>query len=341
MLYGLATAVSYIPFRHMRGQVDYRVAFLCSTFLASFILYASCRFLWRRSTPLASALFFSVVLSYILGVICTVVSALVALHFADSRIPLSWSIVAAQAFEATIVLVAWSALYFGIKHYETVEEQRGRMLAAETTAREAQLQALRYQLQPHFLFNTLNAISSLVVMKQPELATEMIAKLAGLLRNTLKLPEAHSVTLREELAVIEEYLSIEQIRFGPRLAVSLDVGSQAHEAQVPRFILQPLVENAVRHGIARCPDGGKIAIRAYAIDGRLRIEIENDSTTGTRLFEEKGHGLGLANTRTRLEKLYGKDGCLTVSTAQNDRFLISMWFPLTKEPPVVSEEVGQ
>ena len=99
--------------------------------------------------------------------------------------------VVAQAFEATIVLIAWSALYFGIKHYGTVEEQRGRLLASEATAREAQLQALRYQLQPHFLFNTLNAISSLVVSKQPERATEMIAKLAGLLRNTLSFPEAH------------------------------------------------------------------------------------------------------------------------------------------------------
>ncbi len=341
MLYGLATAVSYIPFRHMREQVDYRIAFLCSTFLASFVLYASCGLLWRRSTPLASALFLSVVLSYVLGVTCTVVSALAALHLAGSRTPLSWSIVAAQAFEATIVLIAWSALYFGIKHYETAEVQRGRALAAEATAREAQLQALRYQLQPHFLFNTLNAISSLVVMKQPELATEVIAKLAALLRNTLNLPEAHTVTLREELAVIEEYLSIEQIRFGSRLAVALEVDSEVYAAQVPRFILQPLVENAIRHGIARCPNGGKVAIRASAIEGRLRIEVENDRTTAEQQSGERGHGLGLPNTRTRLEKLYGEHGSLTVSTAQNNRFLISMWFPLTKESSTVPSEAGQ
>jgi LytS/YehU family sensor histidine kinase len=341
MLYGLATAVSYIPFRHMREQVDYRIAFLCSTFLASFVLYAFCGLLWRRSTPLASALFLSVALSYVLGVICTVVSALVALHFARARTPLSWSIVAAQAFEATIVLVAWSALYFGIKHYETAEEQRGRALAAEATAREAQLQALRYQLQPHFLFNTLNAISSLVVMKQPALATEVIAKLAALLRNTLNLPEAHTVTFREELAVIEEYLSIEQIRFGSRLAIALEVDAEAYEAQVPRFILQPLVENAIRHGIARCPNGGNIAIRASASEGRLRIEVENDHTAAGQQSAEGGHGLGLPNTRTRLEKLYGEHASLTVSTARNGRFLISMWFPLTKASSLVSSQVGQ
>jgi two-component sensor histidine kinase len=341
VLYGLAIAVSYIPFRHMRDQVHYRIALLGATFLASFVLYSSCRLLWRRTTPLALALSLSVALSYVLGFMCTVVSALVSLRMAGSRAPLRWSLVAAQAFEATVVLVAWSALYFGIKHYETAEQQRGRALAAEATAREAQLQALRYQLQPHFLFNTLNAISSLVVMKQPELANKMISKLAGLLRNTLHLPESHAVTLREELTVVEEYLSIEQIRFGPRLDVSLDVDSEAHEAQVPRFILQPLVENAIRHGIARCPNGGSVVIRASAIEGRLRIEVENDRMTSEPQSDEKGHGLGLVNTRTRLEKLYGEQSSLIVSTPQNGRFLISMSIPLNTESPIVSSEVRQ
>ena len=328
-LYGLATAVSYIPFRHMREAVDYQLAFLGSTFLASFVLYACCHFLWGRFTPLATALFISVGISYILGFLCTVVSALVALHLVEPQTPLSWSMVAARAFEGAIVLIAWSALYFGIKHYGTVEEQRTRLLASEATAREAQLQALRYQLQPHFLFNTLNAISSLVVSKQPERATEMIAKLAGLLRTTLSYPEAHLVTLREELAVAEEYLSIEAVRFGPRLAVSLSVSSEAYEAQVPRFLLQPIVENSIRHGIARCPNGGEVAIRASASEGRLRIEIENDRREGVMQSGEEGHGLGLANTRTRLEKLYGEQGSMTVSSALNSRFLVSIEFPLT------------
>ena len=134
-LYGLATAISYIPFRHMREAVDYQVAFFCSTFLASFVLYASCHFLWRRSTPLASALFLSVGFSYILGVLCTVVSALTALHLAGDRTPLSWSMVAARAFEAAIILIAWSALYFGIKHYGTVEEQRARVAGSRKRRR--------------------------------------------------------------------------------------------------------------------------------------------------------------------------------------------------------------
>jgi LytS/YehU family sensor histidine kinase len=319
----------------MREQVDYQVALLGSTFLASFVLYAACRFLWRRSTPLASALLLSVGLSYLLGVSCTVVSALTALHLNEPRTPISWTMVAARAFEAAIVLIAWSALYFGIKHYGTVEEQRSRLVASEATAREAQLQALRYQLQPHFLFNTLNAISSLVVSKQPERATEMIARLAALLRNTLSFPDAHLVAFREELAVTEEYLCIEQVRFGPRLAVSLSVSPEATEAQVPRFLLQPIVENAIRHGIARCPNGGAISITASVIERQLRIDIENDRSEGLLPSAGEGNGLGLANTRARLEKLYGEQGSVTVTTAQNNRFLVSMQFPLT------TEEAGQ
>jgi two-component system, LytTR family, sensor kinase len=341
MLYGLATAVSYIPFRHMREAVDYRIAFLCSTFLASFVLYACCHFLWRRSVPLTSALFLSVGFSYVLGFLCTAVSARIALHLVEPQTPISWSMVTSQAFEAAIIFIAWSALYFGIKHYGTVEEQRERLLESEATAREAQLRALRYQLQPHFLFNTLNAISSLVVSKQPERATEMIAKLAGLLRNTLSVPEVHLVTFREEVAVTEEYLSIEQVRFGPRLAVSLSVSPEASEAQVPRFLLQPIVENAIRHGIARCPGGGEVSITASASEGQLRIDVENDRSEGLPRSDDEGIGLGLANTRTRLEQLYGREGSVTATATQNNRFLVSIRFPLTTMPSLISRETGQ
>jgi two-component system sensor histidine kinase AlgZ len=312
----------------MPEAVDYRAAFLGSTFLASFVLYACCHFLWRRSTPLTSALLCSLGLSYVLGFLCTAVSALIALHLVEPKTPISWTMVASRAFEAAIILVAWSGLYFGIKYYGTVEEQRARLLESETAAREAQLQALRYQLQPHFLFNTLNAISSLVVSHQPERATEMIAKLAALLRNTLSVPELHLVMLREELAVTEEYLSIEQVRFGPRLAVSISVLPEAAEVQVPRFLLQPIVENAIRHGIARCPHGGEVSITASVIEGHLRIDIENDRAESPQQSAEEGNGLGLANTRTRLEKLYGEQGSVIVNTNQNDRYRVSLQFPV-------------
>jgi len=333
-IYGLATAISYIPFRHMREEVAYRMALFCTTFLASFVVWLLCRTLWRKSTPLTSAILYSVLLSYLLGVACTAVSAVVALHSVGNPEPLSWSMVAARAFEAAIVLVAWSALYFGIKHYATVEEQKTRLLASEAAAREAQLQALRYQLQPHFLFNTLNAISSLVVSRQSELATQMIAKLGGLLRSSLSFPEAHAVTLREELALTEEYLAIEQVRFGPRLSVALSISPEVYEAQVPRFLLQPLVENAIRHGISHCELGGEIAIRASAAQGRLQIEVENDRAEETPESSGNGQGLGLANTQARLATLYGDQGSISIAPGLRGRFLISLLFPFVRASSV-------
>jgi hypothetical protein len=239
VLYSLATAISYIPFRHMRGSVIYKAALLLATFLASLLVHAWCRFVWSTSPRLAPAAVWSVLLTYGLGVLCTAASAKVSLRFDSPRVPLDWSMVAAEAFEPTIVLIAWSALYYGIKYYGTTEEQKSRILAFEATAREAQLQALRYQLQPHFLFNTLNAISTLVVSQRPEQATMMITKLAALLRNTLSSPETHVVTLREELAVTEEYLDIEQVRFGQRLRVSVEVSEAAYEALVPAWHRAP------------------------------------------------------------------------------------------------------
>jgi LytS/YehU family sensor histidine kinase len=310
----------------MREAVDYRAAFLCSTFLASFILYASCHFLWRRSTPLASALLLSGGLAYVLGFLCTAVSALTALHFAEPQTHISWSMVASRAFEAAIIFIAWSALYFGIKHYGTVEEQRGRLLESEATAREAQLQALRYQLQPHFLFNTLNAISSLVVSKQPERATEMIAKLAALLRNTLSFPEVHVVTLREELAVTEEYLSIEQVRFGPRLAVSLSVSPEASEAQVPRFLLQPIVENAIRHGIANCESEGMVEASATR-NGDLLHVLVRDTGPGRISAQPNGHGIGLKNTRERLAHFYPAGYQMEAQPLHSGGFEVSITIP--------------
>ena len=149
------------------------------------------------------------------------------------------------------------------------------------------------------------------------------------------------VTFREALAVTEEYLSIEQVRFGPRLAVSPSVSPEASEAQVPRFLLQPIAENAIRHAIARCPNGGEVSITAIVIEGQLRIDIENDRTEGLLHSADEGNGLGLANTKKRLEKLYGEQGSVTATTAQNNRFLVSIRFPLTTASSMDSQGAGQ
>jgi LytS/YehU family sensor histidine kinase len=232
------------------------------------------------------------------------------------------------------VLVAWSALYFGIKHYHVLEEQKQRLQALEVMAREAQMRALRYQLQPHFLFNTLNAISTLVLDNQPRIATQMIARLADLLRRTLEAPDVHQVSLKEEIAVTKEYLALEKVRFGPRLMVTFEINPETQDALVPRFLLQPLVENAIRHGIAKRPDGGTLVLHAENVGGRLRVRIENDGVEDDEPVLRRNtavphRGVGLTNTRARLEQMYGHEATLETHATANGAYEVRISMPFS------------
>jgi LytS/YehU family sensor histidine kinase len=219
-----------------------------------------------------------------------------------------WLASTGAGVNAAMVLVAWAALYFGIKHYEQIENQRRRVLEMEASARDAQLRALRYQVQPHFLFNTLNAISTLVVEGNSASATAMISRLADFFRATLDADEHHA-TLEEEIHLVEQYLAIEKIRLGPRLTVDIDVAPNALDFPVPRLLLQPLAENAIRHSIAPNPAGGTLRILIRREHDRVRIAL-SDSGNGVpppRGGEASRGGVGLANTEERLRRTYGDD----------------------------------
>jgi two-component system, LytTR family, sensor kinase len=199
-----------------------------------------------------------------------------------------------------IVAAAHAAQYYRSSRDRELEASQ---LQSELTL--AQLAALRMQLQPHFLFNTLHTIASLVRDGRGEAATSTIARLGELLRQTLGSLQRNEVPLREELSFIEAYLEIEQTRFSDRLTVRFDVDRDTLEAPVPNMSLQPLVENAIRHGIARDPSAGRIEIRARQHDGRLRIEVRNDGPAYAGNGGGAAVGVGLANTRARLSRLYG------------------------------------
>jgi two-component system, LytTR family, sensor kinase len=190
-----------------------------------------------------------------------------------------------------------------VRYYRTSRDREveGIRLQAELT--QAQLATLRMQLQPHFLFNTLHTIASLVRDGRGEAATTTIARLGELFRQTLGNVQRNEVPLREELSFIEAYLEIEQTRFSDRLAVRFDVDQEALGAMVPNLSLQPLVENAIRHGIARDPRASRVELRAARRDGALRIEVRNDGPAYTG--NGSSGGVGLANTRARLQRLYG------------------------------------
>jgi two-component sensor histidine kinase len=174
----------------------------------------------------------------------------------------------------------------------------------EASLATARLEALRAQLQPHFLFNTLNTISGLV-HSEPERADAVITALGDLLRLTLETSEKRELPLREEMRLVEAYLAIMQSRFEERVNCVVEIAAETREALVPAFVLQPLIENAVRHGLEPLPKGGTVKIAARREGGRLRIEVSDDGV-GLRADGPSREGIGLANTRARLRALHGE-----------------------------------
>jgi two-component sensor histidine kinase len=208
---------------------------------------------------------------------------------------------------AWIVMVAWSALYFGIKYYQVFQEVQKSALRSAAMAHEAQLKMLRYQLNPHFLFNTLNAISTLILERQTDDANRMVTRLSSFLRHSLDNDPMKMVTLEQELAALKLYLDIEKVRFEERLDLQLDIEAAARQARIPSLLLQPLVENAIKYGIARAEEGGALRIAARVFAGDLLIELSDDGP-GVELVDGEipgANGVGLRNTRERLAELYG------------------------------------
>ena len=197
-------------------------------------------------------------------------------------------------------LVVAHALYY----YRGLREREAQTAILTAQLAQAQLQALKMQIHPHFLFNTLNSIAALL-HKDVEAADRMIAKLGDFLRLTLKRSDAQIVDFEQELEFLKCYLDIEHIRFQDRLTVEMDIDPHALTAMIPNLILQPIVENAVRHGVARQTDPGHISIRARRQGARLIMRVE-DNGPGLKP-SSNGSGIGLSNTRARLEQFYGSD----------------------------------
>ena len=221
------------------------------------------------------------------------------------------------ALSSTYLLVCWSGLYFGIRYYETLQRQREEALRAVALAQEAQVKMLRYQLNPHFLFNTLNAISTLVLDGQGKVANQAIGRLSEFLRYTLDQDPMKRVTLRQELDALNLYLGIEQLRFGERLKLEFEVDDAACSGLVPSLILQPLVENSLKYAVAPREEGGRLRIIARREGDRLRLVVADDGPglpVGVELGE--GRGVGFRNTRERLAALYGEHQSLAVRFAR-------------------------
>ncbi len=214
------------------------------------------------------------------------------------------------------VILCWSGLYFGIKYYRMLLVERERALAARSSAREAQLKMLRYQLNPHFLFNTLNAISTLILVEENETANRMVSRLSSFLRYSLDSDPMQKVDLEQEVRALMLFLDIEQVRFEERLTFQVDIEPEARAALVPSLLLQPLVENAIKHGIARSERGGTIRVAAHVEGRTLELAVEDD---GPGLAEREAPtpgGVGLRNTRERLAQVYGAAHSVTFESVE-------------------------
>src|SRR3954447_18663590 len=217
-----------------------------------------------------------------------------------------------------ILLAAWTALYYGINYFLLLEDQIRLRERLESQASTAQLAMLRYQLNPHFLFNTLNSISTLVLLKQTERANAMLARLSSFLRYTLANEPTANVTLAQEVETLKLYLEIEKMRFEDRLRPHFRIESETIGARLPSLLLQPLIENAIKYAVTPAENGADIWINASREGQAVRIEVsDNGIGEGAELSASPSTGVGLANIRDRLSQAYS--GGHRFETRKNDR----------------------
>lgn len=238
------------------------------------------------------------------------------------------------------LLGAWSALYYAINYYLQVEEQADRLERLEAQATSAQLAMLRYQLNPHFLFNTLNSISTLVLLKQTEPANAMLTRLSSFLRHTLVMQPGGKVSVEQEVETLKLYLDIERMRFEERLRTVFKVDPGAARASLPSLLLQPLVENAIKYAVSPQEEGARISLTAQVIGNRLRVTVADTGPglqgrpLAMRAYDNLGTshrpvstGVGLANIRDRLAQAYGEDHRFEILTPPEGGFTVIIELP--------------
>src|SRR5579863_3284744 len=245
-------------------------------FLGSFVLRPFCRWLLRQSRSWIAFELKSAAAAMGISVPVTCATGLILQTF--NHVP--WHALVAVWAWSFFMLLMWCSLYFSIKQWQQSSMEKERLIRAESELREARLRALRYQLNPHFLFNSLNAVSTLVLDGNGPAATRMLAQIGDLLRTSLDSEVTAEVTLSQELAFTEGYLAIEQTRLGERLKIDMSISSETLDALVPSMLLQPLVENAVRHGVVPLVQGGRISIVSALHVDQLQIVIGNSGTRG-------------------------------------------------------------
>jgi two-component system LytT family sensor kinase len=269
----------------------------------------------------------------------------IALYRPDSGASFAQLLIGVFYLDLTL-LGAWSALYYAINFYLQVEEQNDQLIRLESQATSAQLAMLRYQLNPHFLFNTLNSISTLVLLRQTEQANAMLTRLSGFLRYTLVNEPGGRVTVAQEVETLKLYLDIERMRFEERLRTTFNIEESARPALLPSLLLQPLVENAIKYAVGTQESGAEITITAQLVGAMLRITVSDtgpglqNSAADNRVTgvtfdggEPVSTGVGLANIRDRLGQAYGESHRFEIFDPPDGGFTVLIEIPFERRQP--------
>lgn len=330
----IAVAAVLVPALALLGKLPWITSLALGVPLALFSLFIpvaagfTCRFtplgkslLWRTVlTHVMAAQVLSFLLTLIAGPFARALSYLPQFPGVDKQIaPNLWIVYVTGC----LVYLMSIAFHYVVMAQEAARAVELRALETSMLARDAELRALRAQINPHFLFNSLNSISALTSIDAAR-AREMCLLLADFLRLTLGMGEKSVIPFSEELDLLEKFMAIEKVRFGERLRMEENIEGPARQCLIPALLLQPLLENAVSHGIASMAEGGLIRLEAKVEDGRLGIVVENDRDDEAP--SRKRSGVGLKNVRGRLEARYGKDAVFRVEPGE-ERFRVSMSLP--------------
>ena len=242
----------------------------------------------------------------------------------------AWQQIAEVAITRYFFIIAWASLYLAIGNASEVRRAERVASRYAQAAQDAELRSLRYQVNPHFLFNTLNSLSSMVIKGQNERAEAMIQNLSAFYRNSLSSDPLEDVTLSEEVDLQKLYLEIEAVRYPKRLRTKLDIGPGLEDLRVPALILQPLVENAIRYGVSRSNRPVTIKISAKTHEGDILVTVEDDGDVIDEDIQNHGNGIGLPNVRDRLEARYGRKARLDTFNKPGGGFIAAITLPIER-----------
>ena len=293
-----------------------------------------------------------IVLPFAVGLNAFIDAWVISLYRAESEASFAQLFIGVFYLDLTL-LGAWSALYYAINFYLQIEEQQDQLIRLENQATSAQLTMLRYQLNPHFLFNTLNSISTLVLLKQTEPANAMLSRLSSFLRYTLITEPTGRVTVQQEIDTLKLYLDIERMRFEERLRTTFNIDPNTDAALLPSLLLQPLVENAIKYAVGAQESGAEITITTQLIGQNLRITVSDTGpglqspSTSNRLSgvsfdggEPVSTGVGLANIRDRLAQAYGEQHRFETLEPPEGGFAVVIEIPFERRETAESEPIA-